>query len=380
MTDGPGLRPTLWFLAVTANSSNLCRLLARTSLVHFFETSLCHVGLAWHWVYMALQSSLATALSFPFQCCPCLEGCSQVESPLAKCAIAACQCSKGSKWSSEEALAERSAVKQACKRYILTLAADGGPWTCEHTSRVGCPFGQMLKLLPWLGFSCLCGIDCMCDLYWLQCSAVARLVAAVSKSQQLSIERIPNQELKHTAQGSLRCTRTSQDMSGNCAHHMANGLGLVFIGHIPPVQSIAPIATATCCACGSLPLELRHRVMMQVNLNAKGDDHVSFSATALEVSPCQQYLLVCTDGPRLLMLSIQGETESSDTTRAPTDFTWRLDATNSYPSKMKAPEYAPGPSQTQGWHQRAGMPLTQMMRAAVILRSLYKDVQDVCFA
>ncbi|KAK9832909.1 hypothetical protein WJX74_001562 [Apatococcus lobatus] len=44
----------------------------------------------------------------------------------------------------------------------------------------------------------------------------------------------------------------------------------------------------------------------RVNMNAKGDDHVSFSATALEVSPCQQYLLVCTDGPRLLMLSIQG--------------------------------------------------------------------------
>lgn len=57
---------------------------------------------------------------------------------------------------------------------------------------------------------------------------------------------------------------------------------------------------------------LRHEAVMQVNMNAKGDDHVSFSATALEVSPCQQYLLVCTDGPRLLMLSIQGEAGSSD--------------------------------------------------------------------
>ena len=44
-----------------------------------------------------------------------------------------------------------------------------------------------------------------------------------------------------------------------------------------------------------------------VNMNAMGDDHVSFSASHLALSPDQKYLLVSTDGPRLLMLRVRGE-------------------------------------------------------------------------
>ncbi|KXZ48732.1 hypothetical protein GPECTOR_25g316 [Gonium pectorale] len=39
-----------------------------------------------------------------------------------------------------------------------------------------------------------------------------------------------------------------------------------------------------------------------VNMNETGDDHVSFSVRHLSVSYCGQYLLICTDGPRLLVL------------------------------------------------------------------------------
>lgn len=43
-----------------------------------------------------------------------------------------------------------------------------------------------------------------------------------------------------------------------------------------------------------------------VNLNALGDDHVSFSASHLALSPDGQFLLASTDGPRLLMLRVKG--------------------------------------------------------------------------
>ena len=44
----------------------------------------------------------------------------------------------------------------------------------------------------------------------------------------------------------------------------------------------------------------------KVNMNAMGDDHVSFSASHLAVSPCQQYLLVSTDGSRIIMFRVKG--------------------------------------------------------------------------
>ena len=47
--------------------------------------------------------------------------------------------------------------------------------------------------------------------------------------------------------------------------------------------------------------------MGTVNMNAMGDDHVSFSASHLALSPDQRYLLVSTDGPRLLMLRVRGK-------------------------------------------------------------------------
>ena len=53
-----------------------------------------------------------------------------------------------------------------------------------------------------------------------------------------------------------------------------------------------------------------------VNLNARGDDHVSFYASHLALSPCTQYLLVSTEGPRLLLLRVKGK---SQPTSAPLD-------------------------------------------------------------
>jgi len=44
----------------------------------------------------------------------------------------------------------------------------------------------------------------------------------------------------------------------------------------------------------------------KVNMNAMGDDHVSFSASHLAVSPCQRYLLVSTDGSRIIMFRLKG--------------------------------------------------------------------------
>ena len=43
-----------------------------------------------------------------------------------------------------------------------------------------------------------------------------------------------------------------------------------------------------------------------VNLNMRGDDHVSFSGSHLALSPDGKYLLVSTDGPRILMLRVRG--------------------------------------------------------------------------
>ncbi len=44
----------------------------------------------------------------------------------------------------------------------------------------------------------------------------------------------------------------------------------------------------------------------KVNMNAMGDDHVSFSASHLAMSPCQRYLLVSTDGSRIIMFRVKG--------------------------------------------------------------------------
>ena len=48
----------------------------------------------------------------------------------------------------------------------------------------------------------------------------------------------------------------------------------------------------------------------RVNMNALGDDHVSFSASHLAASPCGEYLLVSTDGPRIVMFRIAGDDAS----------------------------------------------------------------------
>ncbi len=44
------------------------------------------------------------------------------------------------------------------------------------------------------------------------------------------------------------------------------------------------------------------RELPPVNLNSSGDDHVSFYARHLALSPCGKYLLICTDGTRMLVL------------------------------------------------------------------------------
>jgi hypothetical protein len=51
-------------------------------------------------------------------------------------------------------------------------------------------------------------------------------------------------------------------------------------------------------------------VMMQetgrANMNASGDDHVSFTASHLSLSPCGKYLLVSSDGARIIMYRVAG--------------------------------------------------------------------------
>lgn len=46
----------------------------------------------------------------------------------------------------------------------------------------------------------------------------------------------------------------------------------------------------------------------RINMNAQGDDHVSFSAAHLALQG--QYLLVSTDGPRIIMYNITGDSLS----------------------------------------------------------------------
>ena len=43
----------------------------------------------------------------------------------------------------------------------------------------------------------------------------------------------------------------------------------------------------------------------RINMNARGDDHVSFSAAHLALTG--KYLLVSTDGPRIIMYDTEGE-------------------------------------------------------------------------
>lgn len=47
----------------------------------------------------------------------------------------------------------------------------------------------------------------------------------------------------------------------------------------------------------------------KVNLNALKDNHVSFSARQLQVSPDSKYLLVSTDTSRIVLLRIKGDFE-----------------------------------------------------------------------
>ena len=48
-----------------------------------------------------------------------------------------------------------------------------------------------------------------------------------------------------------------------------------------------------------------------MNMNAMGDDHVSFSASHLAASPCNKYLLVSTEGSRIIMFRIKGTAAQS---------------------------------------------------------------------
>ena len=41
-------------------------------------------------------------------------------------------------------------------------------------------------------------------------------------------------------------------------------------------------------------------------MNATGDDHVSFTASYLSLSPCGKYLLISTDGARIIMMAVEG--------------------------------------------------------------------------
>ncbi|BDA40712.1 hypothetical protein COCOBI_01-3650 [Coccomyxa sp. Obi] len=49
-----------------------------------------------------------------------------------------------------------------------------------------------------------------------------------------------------------------------------------------------------------------HREVDKVNMNAQGDNHISFTASHLALSPCGKYLLVSTDGARIIMFKIAG--------------------------------------------------------------------------
>ena len=48
----------------------------------------------------------------------------------------------------------------------------------------------------------------------------------------------------------------------------------------------------------------------KVNMNAQGDYHVSFTASHLALSPCGKYILVSTDGARIIMFKIAGGYDS----------------------------------------------------------------------
>ncbi len=65
------------------------------------------------------------------------------------------------------------------------------------------------------------------------------------------------------------------------------------------------------CGDSILPLHkltfaLGHQEVGKVNMNALGDDHVSFSAAALAMSPNGRYLAVSTDGPRIVVMRTDG--------------------------------------------------------------------------
>jgi hypothetical protein len=54
----------------------------------------------------------------------------------------------------------------------------------------------------------------------------------------------------------------------------------------------------------------------KVNMNAMKDDHVSFTASHLALSPCGKYMLISTDGARIIMMAISGETPCATTLTA----------------------------------------------------------------
>ena len=76
---------------------------------------------------------------------------------------------------------------------------------------------------------------------------------------------------------------------------------LLGTGHVHALQVI------NCILCTpSSPHDRCVQEHSKVNMNAMGDDHVSFSASHLTASPCKKYLLVSTEGSRIIMFRVQG--------------------------------------------------------------------------
>ena len=64
---------------------------------------------------------------------------------------------------------------------------------------------------------------------------------------------------------------------------------------------------ARCCSLTHGHAVMAQQAQESINMNALGDEHVSFSARQLDVSPDGKHLLVSTDSPRILLLRIQGD-------------------------------------------------------------------------
>lgn len=66
------------------------------------------------------------------------------------------------------------------------------------------------------------------------------------------------------------------------------------------------ITTSSSSSSGGSEATTEVRQARRINMNAAGDDHVSFSAAHLAVSPCGRLLLVSADNGRLVVYSIAG--------------------------------------------------------------------------